>query len=492
MTDRKNNDRTVKILFYFGLFCVIVFLAWFFYTHEKVVSDTRYRPNAAAQASPFSAASVLLKATGKNVTVLTQETSAPKLRQLWQDTKNAKGKLIILTHIDTPQTSYLEGILAWVQAGGHLVVYAHDRYEHETGAFDTSNDDWQSYADRENPLLIKLGIYVKSDSIEGDSEFNTYLVPLRLPEGRLIVMDDPVSGKLDASQFLSMHPEASVQEYQAVRHDSKNGAGVIDRMHLFESFSELDIRQASELLVFLEKNEKNYNSYQPERLIFDSSYGQGRLTVLTHEALWVNPVPLIFEPEASAETTEETPRLWQYLRGDLFLGADYQGGINTADHAYFLSYLSQDATDVWFVPRLKSDDFFSLLWRHLPFFVGSLLVVLLGVGLSLPRKFTPVRERVSDDSENLLAYFENVGQYLWASDQAEALLRANRERLFEKIHLKHPALMHLPKPEQIPAIAEALDLPVSVVENALFGRWQSQSEFLVVCQDFMRLFHGVR
>ncbi|MDO4426640.1 MAG: hypothetical protein Q4B88_00780 [Moraxella sp.] len=494
MIDRKNNDHTVKILFYIGLFCVIAFLVWFFYSHEKVVSDTRYRPNATAKESPFSAANLLLTTQGKQVTVLTQETSSLKLKQLWQDTKNAKGKLVILTHMDTPQASHLEGIIRWVQAGGHLVVYSNDQYEHETGVFDTANDDWQNYTRKENPLLIKLGIYAESDSIEVNNDFNTYLVPLRLPDGQLLIVDDPVAGKLNASRFLSMHPEAVARDYQAVRYDKTRGEGVIDRTHLSESFSELDIGQASKLLVFLEESQKNYNSYQPERLIFDSDYGQGRLTVLTHQALWVNPLPMGFEPEASKKETEQASRLWRYLRGNLFFGVDYQGGISTADHAYLLSHLSQDATEVWLVPRLKSENFISTLWEHLPFFMGALLVFVLGMGLSLPRKFTPVREVVSDESENLLAYFEYVGQYLWASDQVEALMRTNRERLFEKIHLKYPSLntASKPSPEHSHAIAQMLTLPVSVVENALFGTWQSQSEFLMVCQDFMRVFGQLR
>lgn len=469
------SDRVGKIAITVAIALVLAYMAWFFTTHERVDTGVLYRTKSEAAKNPYFAATLLLNQQGRASEYIVPSQMDRRLKALWQDTKTANQYTIVLNRIHALSSSQLAEIEAWVQAGGHLVVFAQNSYNDEMTQ--------ANYQQDENPILVHFGIQNIHQNMElVDNKLNLYPwhVAIRVDNQVLILPSD--GSRLDSSEFEKKYPKAHpVANYWAL-------GGQVSLNQLSQDFYELEPSQKQQLFDFSKKN-SNYSD--PKRAIVDFYLGQGRLTVLNRSINFQNPWSnsyVLADTDAPKASSDE-PRILRLLRGREADGKIYYGNINELDNAYMLSYLAKDRQTLWFVRGIsdESTGFMMLVADRLPFALAAFILAVLAMLFGLPRQFGR-RQMIDDDSDrNLMKYFDNVGQYLWASDLCLAQVSANRERLQEKIRARLPRLQRLDNQQACQLIAEDAKLPVCVVYEALYGTWQNQSGFVKISRSFALL-----
>ncbi len=470
---RAASDNIGKIVFALVLVLVMVYAVWFFSTHHKVTINDIYTPKPDVVKNPYFAATLMLQKQGKTGEYISPADADSRLEALWQDTTHAKSHTVIIEQMASTPEHQLERMVSWIQAGGHLVIY------NQTTHYD--DQEWQDYVKNENPLMIHLGIssQFKRNNFEDNTLDLRYDSLPILIDNKVVVLRSNLD-RFNTKPFFDNYPDARwVYDYQAI------GKG-ISQQQLYANFYELNTKQKQQLFEF---SNKNIGYGNPSQVLVDVHLGDGRLTVLNDRIDFSNPWPDKYGFAQSTKPADpNSPRVLQLLSGNIRSTA-YYGGITDADHAYFLSKLTQDSQTIWFVPRTFSDPkgFMGLMREHLPFVLIAVVLAIIAMLMALPRQFGRKQVIVDDSNRNLMLYFDGVGQYLWATDLCVAQVHTNRERLLEKIQARLPKVSRADNKTACQLIAEDANLPVSMVYEALYGEWQTQSEFVKISRSFALL-----
>lgn len=459
------------------LIAVVVFAIWFFSTYQQI-DYVSYHPNAQMREKPFGAAMLLLQKEGNDTDYLTGVQAEAHLTDMFAMPDKTE-VLIMPIHLDFLHS---EALLAWVQAGGHLITYSNLWLD------ENDIEDGERYVKNQNPLLVMLGIEHKRLPTIKQTQDNQLLAPIdtrytpiKLPSGEIIFVQ--ANGYLDTQAFEQRADVSPVADYRLVY---ANMPTAVQKKQLFT----LNAPQKQQLTTFVNDNP---NHLQPQTVLVDSYVGQGRLTVLTDATLFVNPKPEEPKPKHIQVTKDQKQAddwLWQALSTDFESGrqkGNYYAGIADGDNAYLLHYLTQNAQYVWFVAH-KQSSLWALLWQHMPFMMWALLVGVVAILLALPRQFGRVATLNDDSSHNFLAYFEQVGAYLWRVDALALQVANNRKQLLDKLHARLPQLVNIQDVhERCQVIAKAYQLEAHEVYLALYDSWQGETEFLAITQSFAKL-----
>lgn len=442
---------------------------WFYSTHEKKDMGIIYQPVPQVSKNRYFAAQKLI---GDKAQTLTGQPGRETLAKVWQQSDaDALNTLVMIYHVPSSQQSQVSQMLSWVKNGGHLVIFNQNTFDGET-----PDDD---YEQKQNPVLVQLGIWYKKQQMPSSKgEFDVYATPLRLANGTAFVLKTQEYGRFQTQHFLENYPKAQMRDYGWFAYDSKNIATLRPLSVL------LDDSQRQKLLQIASDTPELFDG---NKALMDVELGKGRMTVISDATLFANPRHANYVSE-SHTTLDNKPnaRIWQLLTGQDNHTYNYMGNIRGADNAFLLSYLTQDRQQIYLVPEIESKSFFVLIWRHLTWTVVGMVVVL-GLGLlALPKQFGAVRQYQTDSSRNIFGFFAHVGRYLWANDQAQKLVRDNRQALIKAIIAKEH-LKDNTADEIIATIATKTGLSVGLIQFALYHHWQTHSEFLQVSSGFAQI-----
>lgn len=444
-----------------------VYLTWFFANHHQV-TRTIYTPTPEARQNRYLAARELL---GDKAVVLQGLAGRDELLEVFGS--DATQRTVILYQVSHSQKAHLDTMLAWVMLGGHLIV----ANQHSLGDTGTSDDEHQS---EQNPLLFKLGIdYQQYSSQEWGKSSQFVRVPLRLPSGELLALEGDDGRFVLSADFYQTYPKARVLDYHFF---VKEG----EKYRPKQPIGDLSIDETTKLLGAVDDNDKPFD---PKGALLDIELGQGRLTVMHTPKLFINPktYPNIVELDENEVSQSHHSHTWQLLTNTLPAKEhDYHGNIASASHASLLSYLTNKSHTVYLVPDIESVGFFELIWRYLMWSVIGLVATIGLALLALPKPFGITKVYKTDVSHNIFGFFAHVGRYLWASDEASALLKHNRHNLIQTIIAKEQLGETTPQ-TLIVSVCQKTGLSAGLVHDALYQEWQNQGEFLRIGRSFAQL-----
>lgn len=484
--DAKNKRCSLwPIIALAGIVLFLAFLAWKIVDGYERAYRTTYRPIISSQGNPYFVAGEYLKKQGKKISWHGKDNANSAFKTLTENSTNTKGQLLIIDSLsDIRHTDAIDKLILWIKAGGHVMVYATERLD-KTSLDMLDDDDKAQYNEIENPLLTALGIYWLSlpSKVDYDNKGYHFLTDC----GTLLQVDGKLLKALGAcgqlqvangSEFVPFdyHALAPTMTYQ----------DVIARLG-----KPKDDQQAQAFANFLTTNPAQYS---PANALLDGKLGQGRLTVLTNNQIFNNP---IYEKIDSTNITPTTPQtLWEKLPHHTS-NMVYQGGIADNDHAFLLHFLSKNAKEVWFFANLERPTFWDLLKEQFAFGLLALALMMIAMVLALPRQFGRQAQVLDDSGQNVVRYFEQVGQYFWQVDNMKKQVATNRTALKKRLvaRIAYLSLLtndptdmddeHMRKWCVI--LAETLGLDEQVVFLALFADWGSRAEFIKISQALVIL-----
>lgn len=303
----------------------------------------------------------------------------------------------------------LAALLAWVQAGGHLIVAAqspqHSDNDRLLGYFSISTEetDFES-----NPIA---GFFDPEFSEELVSPMEDDIIPERVPETEPASPSSPPTAEQDKTEKKPKKLSEALREY-----NERVRQGIEESQ---QSTDEVSIVPQEQLT----------------RLSFD-----GESSAATIE---FNPGRGLYHPFFDRD--EEIPfEGWQpfYWRGDEygvhFLqiyvedglltvmsdGAIWQSqNIGKADHAFLLQVLAGNSKRMRLFYGIQMPSIFELMWRWVPELISALAVWLLAWLLYRGQRFGPIRQQQITTRRSLLEHiFASAGHH-WRQRQMQQLLQ---------------------------------------------------------------------
>ncbi len=302
----------------------------------------------------------------------------------------------------------IEGLLAWVAAGGHRVVAARPVY-----------GDRDEDRERADPLLEQVGINAR-----------------RLPEKDLDD-DNPVAELLGRFQPM----ESLFLEYCLGNDDEET------RRQCEQLVCEAPPRAAPALTRDFDGLPRRLRIDNP--LVLGYQGGDGlRYTVLAGNEQGLKLVQVAVGEGRVTATTGL--RLWD------------NDHLHYFDHAWLLRHLTAGGGPVWFVQGIDMPPLPLWLWEHAwPPILALVLALALWLWRRLPRP-GPLWRPPGRDTTDYLGHLRALGHFHWRTGQGEALLAPLREAARRRLALLHP------DPEQaLTLAAERLALPENDLRQAL-------------------------
>ncbi|CAM3996226.1 DUF4350 domain-containing protein [Psychrobacter arenosus] len=167
-------------------------------------------------------------------------------------------------------------------------------------------------------------------------------------------------------------------------------------------------------------------------IYLDIGFGQGRISVLVDSDSFANPNPNLDLPkDASDSRVDERPSLDTPLA--TWVQSDYYINLLSADNAAWLTYLTQNSSQVWILPNVDIDPLPVMLWKQArPAILGLALLALLWLW-SLFNRFGKMKHLPDEQSHDILRYFRQVGRYGWQQDKAAQLLEVTRAQVRQQL-----------------------------------------------------------
>lgn len=531
----KQNNGIAKWIILLGV-VLVGFWVFLWFKNHQAVYRTEHLPLPEVKQSPFYTANFLLNTQNKNSELLGKADNG-QLRQIWADTDTAKGKMMVIQHLEKGQDRDLNAMLSWVQAGGHLVGFSRDvlrayanceGYEFceiDSEKLNANPEFVSNYLDDENPLVLALGLATLASEFDSDKYNDEFYkladtfgegLPLRLPNNETIVVASERYGekylnhnflnKLKATPNLDTAIIKDLDRYEQYAPFAEQLKPIHyqlltdDKNENLKRLNGLTDKQKEQVLKYHQFDKANFSA---NRMLYDATLGAGRITIFTNDEWLSNPYPTgngATTEQASSDTqTPDTQEksakpkdspLWQKLTYSAYDDNSqlvYDGRLMTLDNAYFLNFLAKDANKVWFVANFESPPLSALLWRHLPFLLVAVGVSLLLLMLALPRQFGARVAYREDTAFNLFLLFEEIAGFLWRADQLQKQVDDSRKALLETIYTHLPTLNKATPSVLCATVAEHSRLDDETVYNALYGEWANEKEFIIIGQAFTKL-----
>lgn len=481
-TKERIHDKWIYVIIAMIVVGGIGYAWWFFDNHHKVES-TLYSPTTTVLSNRYHTAQTLLK----DAQTLQGEHGRTKLMNVFGDTALAHNEMVVIYDVTGSYKTHFDEMMNWVSQGGHLVIFNKEMLPHdwEDHRADSSVSDYKDY---QNPLMLHLGVdyvaYEPNALKEVDKELSLAVTPIKMNDEMMVIQGSDYlghEGRFLAEAFFARHPNAKL-----IAHD------IYDEHHqlLPNIKTTLTPEQKIKINESLKKSPQIHDEpmlFHSGNALFDVMIDKGRLTILSEDQFFVNPISKIAgSTDDKQNAPVHTNHDWQLLTHQEEIAAHgYHGGLLWADNGEFLRALAGER-HVYFVPDVESTGFFTLLWRHLMWsLIGMMALVAVSL-LVLPKRFGAQAVYETDSSRNIFGFFGHVGQYLWASDGGQALFDQNRQTLIQTIlakeHMKDQSPTNIAK-----AVSEKTGLSYEVVFEALYGTWGQESDFVRISRSFAQV-----
>jgi len=148
------------------------------------------------------------------------------------------------------------------------------------------------------------------------------------------------------------------------------------------------------------------------------------------------------------------------------------------DHAYLLSLLAESPGTIWIFYSADMPSLLSLLWKHMPYLLLTLIVLLLLAGWGMLFKSGPRLQPRGEVRRNLLEHLGATAEYSWRVDKARQLFEDNRNAIEQAWRRRHPQLNTLDQAERCEWIAEKTGLTARAVERTLYDQIGAEQDFI--------------
>ena len=356
--------------------------SWWFLTHfEKEEYEVYHGISPEASRNPLLAAEHYLERAGMQAESLTGLDLLAELPP--------PGDAIFIRRIPLGLTRNItDGLLSWVEAGGHLLMVPNEAPAGRSGDADLATRIGVRYAENETsgsdcgcpPEEDDETTVASEEMVEAEPELEPEIEAEE--EERVYRPFTRVMHVLVDNQEIEI--ESSPARYLVDINDT--AAYRISGTYVMEYTEEED-----------KGRDDNFEVVEVEDawlLQFDIGYG--RVTVLSDIELFKNDE------------------------------------IDSRDHAFVLSKLVHDASKVWLLYSSNVDPLPLLAWKKMPLFWVSLLAtILLFIWMRQVRP-GPVRPDGNEQAHSILSHIDAVGRYCWRMDQCSELLRKNRNAFMQQ------------------------------------------------------------
>lgn len=380
----------------------------------------------------------------------------------------------------------------WVEHGGRLVFYDHNTYSRDT----EQTDDPDTTEDSAEP-----------------AEWLTDLFGLRNTEINYPCWDEDddddsskaPSSSTDYSAELLAQFGLSGAELRAlcekIKHPSEDYSTVVlqgQPYHVKPTFSYMHLTATPSLTIRQQLTTQLYGD-----LLLEVAYGQGQVVILgvDFQQLFADgsmPAPDAADPSDADPDNANSDR----TESDHADAADHSmplirgySGLHQYDHVSLLAYLARNPNastprqHLWWLTSDQHASWWTLLRQHAPWLLGCLGgLLLLFLWRSLSRFGALLRLR-STEQRDLLAHIDTSGQYYWQQQQADLLLDAVRQPLWQAIQRLYPAqpLNSISQHHLIQQLATRTQLSVTQIDQALFSKPTSEAAFTSCVKTLQKL-----
>ena len=238
-------------------------------------------------------------------------------------------------------------------------------------------------------------------------------------------------------------------------------------------------------------------------LLLEVGYGQGQVVILAvdFQRLFADgsiPAPVAADPSSTDSDRSNRDRTLDHNTDAadhaVSLPSGYSG-IHQYDHVSLLDYLARNPNahgtrqPLWWLTSDQHANWWTLLRQHAPWLLGCLAgILLLFTWRSLSRFGALLRLR-STEQRDLLAHIETSGQYYWQQQQADLLLDAVRQPLWQAIQRLYPAkpLNSISQHHLIQQLATRTQLSAAQIDQALFSKPTSEAAFTSCAKTLQKL-----
>lgn len=143
--------------------------------------------------------------------------------------------------------------------------------------------------------------------------------------------------------------------------------------------------------------------------------------------------------------------------------------IGKHDNAWFLGYLFSGEEKAFLLYSSNMPSLLTLFWRHAPYLLVSLLLLLLLSIWHLSQRSGPVFRKSARSRRNLMEHLHAAAAYAWRIDKARSLFAASQARIEQDWRRRHPLLDRLERPQRCQWIARKTGLEDTAVDAALYS-----------------------
>ncbi len=291
---------------------------------------------------------------------------------------------ILLSHLPGGMSRAIQDDLyQWIKAGGHLLV--------------TPNSLSENYPDREN-ILDRLGVRLQKSNDSSDCGC-------------------PPESDKEALSHDSDKEELTTEEDTSTPDE--------DKYHPYDRIADLSIddypiqlQLYGATLLSDTNNLANYriNSIYHKKYTEESSQErEDNLQEIEEEGAWL----LQYKVDEGTVTALSETTLFNNIN------------IKQYDHAFFLSWLVKDAKKVWLLNASYMDPLLAIIWKRMPYFWISLLILTALIIWKLQKRSGPLHRPTLNDQQNIMTHIEATGHYSWRRNRSSSLVATNRKTVIK-------------------------------------------------------------
>lgn len=383
----------------------------------------------AALRNPFLAAEKFLAAQGIAVRSTDRARVVGELKE--------DGSLLIKDASLIVNERFADDLLAWLEAGGHLIVQA----------------PWYENAE---VFFQHFDIYkFSNDGKTAEAEDDMAAVLAALREERLL------REEMETLRSSALRKGGGMDEVLREL-EAETDPERLTRLHFGESDHELliDFGTGGALYHPEAYGDEGNSPYPPYYWVGNESgitfmqldVGAGLLSVMVDMGIWDN------------------------------------SRIGMFDHAHLLAGLVGVSSEVVFLTGVRAPSLITMIRSNFVEFIVAALLCLLAWIVYRARRFGPVLLTEQEDRRSFAEHLQASGHFLWRNKQSQALLNAVRSELWQTIQRRFSGSADLPEGERLAPVLQHTQLEISELHRLMHGPApQDELQFLTMIKSLQEI-----
>ncbi|MCU7846976.1 MAG: DUF4350 domain-containing protein [Candidatus Thiodiazotropha sp. (ex Lucinoma kastoroae)] len=161
--------------------------------------------------------------------------------------------------------------------------------------------------------------------------------------------------------------------------------------------------------------------------------------------------------------------------------------IGEHDHALLLARLVGDSNPVWLLYSSQMPSLLSLLWRHAPYLLITLALLVLLMIWRLSQRSGPLILPTSRQRRDLLEHLQAAAEFAWRHDPSAGLFERGRLVVEKRWLASHPLLHHLDEEARCQWLAEKTGMTAHSIHQALYPHQGDTGHLIKTMTNLQRL-----